>query len=151
MIAIRLAETSDIAHMSALLDTLFTLESDFVVDAEKQTRGLMQLLATDTAGVWVAENLETLEVVGMCSVQTLISTAEGGRVGLLEDLIVASVFRQQGIASQLLAQAKHWAEKRGLTRLQLLADKYNQPALDFYARQGWQATQLIGLRLGLKD
>lgn len=151
MIAIRLAETSDIAHMSALLDILFTLESDFVVDAEKQMRGLMQLLATDTAGVWVAENLETLEVVGMCSVQTLISTAEGGAVGLLEDLIVAPAFRQQGIASQLLAQARHWAEERSLTRLQLLADKYNHLALDFYARQGWQATQLIGLRLGLND
>ncbi|NOT83792.1 MAG: GNAT family N-acetyltransferase [Methylococcaceae bacterium] len=147
MIAIRLVQPADIPHLVTLLNALFTLESDFVVDADKQTRGLKLLLETDTAGVWAAEELETLQVVGMCSVQTLISTAEGGRVGLLEDLIVATAFRQQGIATQLLAQVNQWAEERGLTRLQLLADKHNQLALDFYARKGWQVTQLINLKL----
>ncbi|MFI3136301.1 MAG: GNAT family N-acetyltransferase [Methylococcaceae bacterium] len=149
MIVIRLAQTADIPYLVTLLSALFTLEGDFVVDADKQTRGLKLLLETDTAGVWVADDLQTLQVVGMCSMQTLISTAEGERVGLLEDLIVATAFRQQGIATQLLAQVVHWAEERGLTRLQLLADKHNQSALDFYAGQGWQATQLIALRLGL--
>lgn len=149
MIAIRLAETDDIPHLVGLLHLLFTLECDFVVDAEKQGRGLMHLLACEKACVWVAEDIASLAVVGMCSLQTLISTAEGGPVGLLEDLVVAPAFRQQGIASQLLAQAQHWAEQQGLSRLQLLADKHNQNALDFYAHQDWQSTQLIALRLGL--
>ena len=30
--------------------------------------------------------------------------------------------------------------------MQLLADRTNHPALDFYRRQGWQHTQLICLR-----
>jgi hypothetical protein len=38
---------------------------------------------------------------------------------------------------------------QGMTRLQLLADKSNSPALAFYTRQGWQSTQLFALRKGL--
>jgi ribosomal protein S18 acetylase RimI-like enzyme len=30
--------------------------------------------------------------------------------------------------------------------LQLLADKNNLPALNFYQKQGWQSTQLVCLR-----
>jgi ribosomal protein S18 acetylase RimI-like enzyme len=147
MIIIRPAKPADVAQLVELLNALFTLESDFVVDADKQTRGLMLLLDTDTACVWVAEAVHAQKVVGMCSVQTLISTAEGGSVGLLEDLIVAAEFRHQGIATKLLAKAGNWAEQCGLKRLQLLADKTNQPALDFYAHHGWQSTQLICLRM----
>jgi len=82
----------------------------------------------------------------MCTVQTLISTAEGGPVGLLEDLIVAADFRNQGIAAKLVAEAVNWAECQSLKRLQLLADKNNLPALNFYKKQGWQPTQLVCLR-----
>ena len=149
MIIIRPATPTDVPQLANLLTLLFTLESDFDVDNDKQTRGLLQLLNTESAVVWVAESTHDLKVVGICSVQTLISTAEGGAVGLLEDLIVAPAYRGQAIATQLLANATAWAEQRGLKRLQLLADKHNQPALDFYTRRGWQATQLIGLRLGL--
>jgi GNAT superfamily N-acetyltransferase len=71
---------------------------------------------------------------------------EGGAVGLLEDLIVAVDFRNQGIGAKLLGEAVKWAESHGLKRLQLLADKNNRPALSFYQQQGWQSTQLICLR-----
>jgi hypothetical protein len=39
-----------------------------------------------------------------------------------------------------------WAADRGLTRLQLLADRQNRPAMAFYRRTGWQTTQLVCLR-----
>jgi ribosomal protein S18 acetylase RimI-like enzyme len=146
MITIRPAKLSDIDQLVDLLSELFAIESDFVIDADKQACGLMRLLDIDTACIWVAEAVQVQKVVGMCSIQTLISTAEGSSVGLLEDLIVAAEFRRQGIAAQLLVQAEAWAKKHGLKRLQLLADKNNQTALDFYAHQRWQSTQLMGLR-----
>jgi ribosomal protein S18 acetylase RimI-like enzyme len=65
---------------------------------------------------------------------------------LLEDLIVEADFRNQGIASKLVAEAVHWAQSQDLKRLQLLADKTNGFALDFYQKQGWQMTQLVCLR-----
>jgi GNAT superfamily N-acetyltransferase len=82
----------------------------------------------------------------MCSVQALISTAEGGKVGLLEDMVVAAAWRGRGLGSALLAAAQQWSAGQGMTRLQLLADATNEPALGFYRRQGWGGTRLVALR-----
>ena len=146
MISIRAAVPSDIAQLVALLQELFTIEKDFVFDPVKQTNGLNLLLKSDKNCILVAESANDNKVLAMCSVQTLISTAEGGSVGLLEDLVVAAGFRHQGIGSKLLAEAVYWAECQGLKRLQLLADKNNLPALSFYTKQGWLSTELVCLR-----
>jgi ribosomal protein S18 acetylase RimI-like enzyme len=146
MIIIRTATPSDIPQLLELLKELFTIEEDFDFDQEKQTLGLDLLLKSEKDCILVAQLLNDDKVLGMCTVQTLISTAEGGMVGLLEDLIVDADFRNQGIAAKLVAEAVYWAECRGLKRLQLLADKNNLTALNFYQKQGWQATQLSCLR-----
>lgn len=146
MVTIRTANPSDIAQLVALLQELFTIEKDFVFDPIKQANGLDLLLKSDKDCILVAESSKVNKVVGMCTIQTLISTAEGGQVGLLEDLIVAAGFRHQGIGSKLLAEAVYWAERQGLKRLQLLADKNNLSALGFYEKQGWLSTELVCLR-----
>lgn len=141
----------DIPVLCQLLDALFTLESDFQPDPDKQARALQMLI--DKAGtssdrpaavVWLAE--QDARVIGMCSLQVLISTAEGGEVGLIEDVIVAADHRRQGIGRQMLDSLEAWARDRGLTRLQLLADRHNQRAMRFYARQGWTRMQMLALR-----
>ncbi len=146
MFTIRTATSADIPQLVALLNALFAIEADFYFDPDKQTHGLNLLLASAKDRIFVAASLKDNKVLGLCTVQTLISTAEGGPVGLLEDLIVAANFRHQGIGAKLLAEAVNWAECQGLKRLQLLADKNNGAALDFYQKQGWQATQLVCLR-----
>lgn len=146
MIIIRPAKPTDVGQLVELLKALFTIEADFVFDSDKQALGLRQLLNSDKDCILVAESPHDQKVVGLCTVQTLISTAEGGSVGLLEDLVVAADFRNQGIATKLLAEVVCWAESQGLKRLQLLADKNNQLALAFYEKQGWQSTQLVCLR-----
>jgi ribosomal protein S18 acetylase RimI-like enzyme len=146
MILVRMAVASDIAHLVELLKELFAIETDFVFDWNKQACGLNLLLKSGQNCILVAESLEDNKVLGMCTVQTLISTAEGAPVGMLEDLIVAADFRHQHIGAKLLAEAVAWAERQGLKRLQLLADKNNLAALSFYQKQGWQSTQLICLR-----
>ena len=129
-----------------LLEALFSIEADFLIDSDKQARGLALLITSHKDCVLIAELSGCHKIVGMCSIQTLISTAEGGVVGLLEDLIVAADYRQQGIATKLLDAAISWSKLQGLKRLQLLADKNNALALAFYQKQGWQPTQLICLR-----
>jgi len=146
MITIRTAKSSDIPQLVALLKELFTIEADFDFDQDKQARGLKLLLDSEKDCIIVAQLINDDKVLGMCTVQTLISTAEGGRVGLLEDLIVEADFRNQGIAAKLVAGAVDWAQCQGLKRLQLLADKNNRPALTFYQKQGWLTTQLVCLR-----
>lgn len=146
MITIRTAKPSDIPQLIELLKALFTIEADFDFDADKQAHGLNLLLNSEKDYILVAEQPKDNTVLGMCTVQTLISTAEGGPVGLLEDLIVATEYRHQGIGTKLLAEAVRWADCRGIKRLQLLADKNNLPALGFYQKQSWESTQLICLR-----
>ena len=146
MITIRTAKSSDIPQLVELLTELFSIEADFDFDQDKQASGLNLLLNSKKDCVLVAHLLNDDKVLGMCTVQTLISTAEGGAVGLLEDLVVAADFRNQGIAAKLLAEAVNWAECQGLKRLQLLADKNNLSALNFYQKQGWESTQLVCLR-----
>lgn len=151
MINIRTAKPSDVPQLVALLKALFAIEADFDFDPDKQTQGLQLLLKSDRACILVAESSDDKDLRGMCSIQGLISTAEGGAVGLLEDLIVAADFRNQGIGQKLLAEAVYWAERQGLKRLQLLADKNNSPALEFYKRQDWQSTQLVCLKRPLTN
>jgi ribosomal protein S18 acetylase RimI-like enzyme len=146
MITVRTAKPSDIPQLVALLNALFSIEADFAFDQNKQARGLTLLLKSEKACILVAQLPSDNKILGMCTVQTLLSTAEGGEVGLLEDLIVAADFRRQGLAAKLVAGAVDWAEVKGLKRLQLLADKNNRSALAFYEKQGWQSTQLVCLR-----
>ena len=120
---IREAKAGDIDAMAGLLQQWFSIEADFSAEPEKQRRGLAELLARDDACVFVCEI--DGQVAGMCSVQILISTAEGGKAGLLEDLVVMESRRGQGLGAALLAAAEVWSARHGLTRLQLLADATN--------------------------
>jgi GNAT superfamily N-acetyltransferase len=49
----------------------------------------------------------------------------------------------------LLHAAVDWAREQGATRIQLLADSRNVPALIFYRKQGWKQTNMIALRCSL--
>jgi GNAT superfamily N-acetyltransferase len=145
-IVIRPASTDDIPRMRELLAELFSLESDFTPDNENQARGL-GLLVNDPSGVSHAlVVVREGTVIAMATIQTLISTAEGDRVGLVEDVIVDQEFRGQGIGALLLERLMEWGQSRNLKRIQLLADRENHPALVFYEKHGWNSTSLICLR-----
>jgi GNAT superfamily N-acetyltransferase len=85
-------------------------------------------------------------VVGMVTAQLLISTAEGGTVALVEDMVVDSHYRGRGIGRRLMAAIEDWSRERGAKRLQLIADRTNFSALDFYDKIGWRPTRMICLR-----
>ena len=143
-VTIRNANTQDIAAMCNLLEKLFAIEQDFEPDAEKQQRGLTLLLGSTRARVFVAEREK--RVVGMLTVQLLISTAEGGTVGLVEDVVVDEACRGRGIGKALLQHLEAWAQQTGISRLQLLADRNNRSALEFYEKLDWFPTGLVALR-----
>lgn len=147
MVAVRPARAADIDILVPLLRALFTIEADFAADGEKQRRGLQMLLESDRACLLVAENES--KVVGMCSGQLVISTAEGGPALLVEDVVVDVSFRGRGVGRMLIEVLKEWAATNNASRLQLLADRNNTPALEFYRRLGWKTTELICLRIHL--
>ena len=145
-ITIRYARPEDIPRMCDLLTDLFSIESDFVADKKNQANGLNALLAEFPERALVLVAVHGGTVVGMATVQTLISTSEGGRVGFVEDVIVDRKFRGEGIGTLLLQEVIAWSRQSGIKRLQLLADITNQRALDFYSSREWTHTRLICLR-----
>jgi len=145
-VRIRNAQLEDIESLIALLGQLFSIEEDFEVNPEKQNSGLGIMIGGSTKHhcIKVAEVDGT--IVGMCTIQTLVSTAEGGMVGIVEDMIVDADYRGKGIGRQLMEHIKDWATVHQLRRLQLLADRTNFHALEFYDHLGWKPTRLTCLR-----
>jgi ribosomal protein S18 acetylase RimI-like enzyme len=143
-INIRPAQLEDLAALSSLLEELFSIEEDFRFDEKKQRQGLEQMLDNQSGIVLAAE--ADGEVAGMCTGQLLVSTAEGGPSVLVEDVVVENPWRSRGVGKKLVQSVCQWAREQGATRIQLLADQTNLPALAFYEHLGWQRTQLVCLR-----
>lgn len=144
MATVRPAEERDIDSLVNLLLALFSIEEDFSFDEARQRAGLTMMLDNERGCLLVAE--DDGRIVGMCSGQITVSTAEGGPALLVEDVVVHADWQRKGIGRQLMDSIGAWASARGIGRLQLLADRGNKPALDFYDRLGWQPTALICLR-----
>ncbi|WP_235551175.1 GNAT family N-acetyltransferase [Mariprofundus ferrooxydans] len=143
-VEIRTATTADLAGMTSLLGELFTIEVDFTPDVRRQRQGLAELMANDEATLLVA--VIKNDIVGMCTLQPLVSTAEGGTVGMVEDLVVREAWRGRGIGGILLDAIEKVAQQQHMTRLQLLTELDNEPARRFYDKHLWENTQLIAMR-----
>ncbi len=137
---VRRAEISDIPEMVELLCELFAIEDDFTIDREKHKHGLNLLLENHDAIVLVTE--EENRVIGMATVQPLISTAIGERVGLIEDVVIASRFRGNGIGKRLMERLIGEAQKAGMKRLALGADERNDRAIVFYQKLGFTTSHM---------
>ena len=87
------------------------------------------------------------EVIAMVSLLFTISTALGGRVALLEDMVVNPKHRGQGIGSQLLGYAVEFARTYQILRITLLTDHDNSAAKQIYQQQGFQQSGMQAWRL----
>lgn len=142
---IRRAKHSDLNGMIKLLRILFSIETDFTFEEGIQQRGLEMMLNDEVSRCIVVAELNQ-QIVGMCSAQILVSTAEGGMSVLIEDLVVEDASRGLGIGTKLLSFLNAWAIERGVKRLQLLADQNNTTALNFYKKMNWTVTKLVCLQ-----
>jgi ribosomal protein S18 acetylase RimI-like enzyme len=144
-IKIRKAKMTDIAQLMELLGILFSIEKDFSPNEVAQRKGL-ELLLRDTKQRYVAVAEDQGKVLGMVTAQLRISTASGGHVARVEDMIVSPAYRRKGLGTILLNEATRWAFSRKALGLELLADRDNLPALCFYRRNGWKTTNLLLLQ-----
>lgn len=137
---IRRAMPSDIPEMGKLLEELFSIEDDFTIDFKKHTRGLKLLLDVPSAIVLVVESEH--QVIGMASVQRLVSTAIGEYVGIIEDVVLHKEYRGKGIGTKLLERVIEESERSGLKRLALGADHRNHSAIAFYEKHGFSLSHM---------
>ncbi|OGS80643.1 MAG: GNAT family N-acetyltransferase [Gallionellales bacterium GWA2_55_18] len=139
------AEHGDLDQLADLLTELFTLENDFRPDREKQLRGLRLILDNPALGkLFVLRDQG--RVAGMANVLITVSTSEGCRVAVLEDVIVRGEYRGKGLGRRLVEHVLVWAKAEGMTRVTLLADRDNEAALGFYRKLGFESSHMAVLR-----
>jgi len=141
-IAIDFAGEDDLPALCDLLTELFTLEADFSPDRPKQLRGLKLILDTPALGRLFALRVDG-RVAGMANALITVSTAQGTPVLLLEDVIVSRAHRGGGRGRRRGEHVCAGAKAQGMSRVTLLADKDNAPALDFYDRLGFEASAMV--------
>jgi len=142
------ATLDDLSELAELLHDLFSQEADFTPDRERQVRGLRLILEQPSRGrVFVIRNDRM--IVGMINLLFTISTAEGGFVVMLEDLVVHRDHRGRGLGTRLLEHAIAFAREKKFLRITLLMDP-NEEMLAFYRRQGFVDSTLHPMRYLLR-
>jgi GNAT superfamily N-acetyltransferase len=145
-VVIEPATEADLDELSAMLGELFAQESDFRPDKERQLRGLRLILEQPSRGrVFVLRCDGT--IVGMINLLFTISTAEGGFVILLEDLVVHKEYQGHGYGSKLLKHAIEFAKQKNFLRITLLTDRPENVAQEFFRRHGFVESSMIPMRL----
>ncbi|MBC7486503.1 MAG: GNAT family N-acetyltransferase [Cytophagaceae bacterium] len=146
MATVHPATLEDIPAMAELLALLFMQEADFSPDLFKQQSGLKNIIQHPQIGnLFVLKEKDV--VIGMVSLLYTVSTAMGGQVAILEDLVLKDDSRGQGAGTKLLKAAIDYAKEKGCLRITLLTDPTNRRAIEFYQRQGFIKSAMKPLRL----
>ena len=144
------ATLEDLPQLTDLLFDLFTQEADFVPNRAKQMRGLRLILEQPNRGrIFVLRSNGT--ILGMINLLFTISTAEGGFVIMLEDVIVHRDYRGKGFGDKLLMHAIEYAKKKDFVRITLLTDRLNDQGQRFFKAHGFIESKMIPLRLILNS
>src|SRR3981189_1058394 len=144
-VVIEPAIEEDLDELSDLLGELFSEESDFRPNKEKQLRGLRLIFEQPNRGrVFVLRHDRV--IVGMINLLFTISTAEGGFVILLEDLVVHRKYRGHGYGSQLLEYAINFAKQKKFLRITLLTDRPELRSQNFFKRHGFYESPMLPMR-----
>jgi GNAT superfamily N-acetyltransferase len=142
----RAATLADIPQLCDLLGALFEQEAEFQPDLARQEAGLRLIIDDPRTGRILAAHRDG-ELVGMVNLLFTVSTARGGPVAILEDLVVRANARRAGIGTALMRAAIACAVEAGCSRLTLLTDRDNTTAQRFYRSHGFVDSPMMPMRL----
>ncbi|MGB1129443.1 MAG: GNAT family N-acetyltransferase [Haloferula sp.] len=146
-------ETATIEDLPALVDLvmeLFRVQGDFDPDASAQERGLALILEQPSRGrIFVVRNGHRL--IGMVNLLFTISTAMGGFVIQMEDVIIHPDHRGQGYGSRLLEHVIEFAEAKDFKRITLLTDKISAESQNFFRKYDFEYSNMIPMRRMLSE
>ncbi len=143
------AVLDDIPQLTELLYDLFSIEPDFRPDTDLQMHGLKMILEQPNRGrIFVIRSQNA--IIGMINLLFTISTAEGGMVILLEDLVIRPAHRGQGFGARLLEYAFEFARQKNFLRITLLTDKINEDTIHFYEKHGFVKSEMVPMRYWIK-
>ena len=145
-ISIEPATLEDLPELTDLVMSLMALEEDFQPDRDKQMHGLQLILEQPSRGrIFVVRNRHS--IMGMVNLLFTISTAEGGFVILMEDVIIRHSHRGHGYGTLLVEYVKDFARKKDFKRITLLTDKVSGESQRFFEKNGFVHSSMIPMRL----
>lgn len=144
------ATIEDMPQLVELLTALFGDDGDFKPDPVKQEHGLRMILEQPSRGRIFVLRTDHM-VIGMVNLLFTISTAEGGLVIVMEDVIVHPQQRRQGYGARLLQHAIQYAKEKRFKRITLLTDRISAESQAFFTKHGFQFSKMIPMRLVFAD
>ena len=144
-ITIETATSEDLPYLADLLGELFSLGTDFAVDHAKQMRGLRLILEQPSRGRIFVIRRDAM-IFGMINLLFTISTAEGGFVALLEDLVIHKDYRGQDFGHRLLLHAVSYCREKDILRITLVTDRGREDAARFFRANGFKESNLLVMR-----
>jgi GNAT superfamily N-acetyltransferase len=145
-VVIEPATEADLDELSQMLGDLFAQEGDFRPDKDKQLRGLRLIFEQPSRGrVFVLRRNGA--IVGMINLLFTISTAEGGFVIVLEDLVIQKEYQGKGYGTKLLQHAIDFAKQKNFLRITLLTDRPENVAQEFFRHHDFVESSMIPMRL----
>ena len=139
------ATLEDLPALTELVMNLFEFSGDFRPDHAVQERGLRLILEQPNRGrIFVVRNDDRL--FGMVNLLFTISTARGGFVILMEDVVIHPDHRGQGYGTMLVNYVVDFARKKHFKRITLLTDKISAESQEFFKKQGFDYSNMIPMR-----
>lgn len=143
---VEMATLEDLPALTELVMDLFSMSAgDFKPDRELQERGLRLILEQPNRGRIVVIRNED-RIFGMVNMLFTISTARGGFVILMEDVIIHPHHRGQGYGTMLVNHVIEFAKQKKFLRITLLTDKISAESQEFFQKQGFKYSNMIPMR-----
>lgn len=134
------ASIDDIPALCQLLCESTAAKSETVPLPEAYAASLRTLIdGNNRTSILVAKEAD--KVVAMVTLTR--SSAPDVQIALIEDMVVASQVRQQGVGSQLLEYACRFAKDHGVKRITLFTDVDNLAAQRFYIKHGFNSSSTL--------
>lgn len=139
------ASIEDLPELVNLTMDLFAHSGDLRADSQVQEHGLRLILEQPARGrIFVLRSDDA--IYGMVNLLFTISTAMGGFVILMEDVIVHPIHRGHGYGTMLLEHVLDFAKKKDFKRITLLTDKISADSQHFFKKMGFEYSSMIPMR-----
>ncbi|PJZ46357.1 GNAT family N-acetyltransferase [Leptospira brenneri] len=134
---IRQANYKDVSKISPVFDEYrqFYGQNPNITGA---SRFLQDRMEHAQSIIFVAEDPNTGEIAGFTQLYPVFSSISMQRSYLLNDLFVKKTFRKQGIAKQLIAEAKSFTKSNSGKGLELSTSTHNNEARTLYTNEGFE-------------
>lgn len=138
---VRLAESSDAAQISALLQTLASAE--WTGSPEDMTDSIEGALAKPSDVMYVIRDSGSGPAKGVAVIHVLPALAEGGRQIYIDDLVVAEEARGKGVGTRIMKAIVDIGAAVDATLLFLHARPTNTDARKLYESAGFKSTDEV--------